>query len=58
VSVQDCSLESSSIDLLEVDIGDRPRTLALFFLGRVAFQIFLLAELDLGEKKVRGEKKS
>jgi hypothetical protein len=40
VSVQDCSRESSSIDRLEVDIGDRPWPPALFFLAGLRSQNF------------------
>jgi hypothetical protein len=37
--------------------GDRSLTLAPFFPGWIAFQNFSLVGLELGEKKVGGEKK-
>jgi hypothetical protein len=56
VLVHDRSRESSFIDLVEVDMGWSTRTRP-FFPGWIAFQNFLLADLELGGKKVRGEKK-
>jgi hypothetical protein len=54
VLVHDRSQESSSINLLEVDMGDQPRTRPFFFLAELRSRIFI----SLGEKKVGGEKKS
>jgi hypothetical protein len=54
--VIDCKKVHPSICLM-FGIGNRawPRP---FFPGWIAFQNFLLADLELGRKKVRGEKKS
>jgi hypothetical protein len=49
VLVHDRSRESSFIDLVEVDMGWSTRTRP-FFPGWIAFQNFLLADLELGEK--------
>jgi hypothetical protein len=52
VWVHDRSRESSSIDLLEVNMGWSTLDSALFFPGWIAFLNFLLADLELGEKKL------
>jgi hypothetical protein len=56
VLVYDRSQESSFIDLLEVEGGWSTLAPALFVL--IAFQKFLLADLELGGKKNSRRKKS
>jgi hypothetical protein len=50
--------KSSSIDLLEVDVEVIDHGLGPFFPGWIAFQNFLVADLELGEKKIVKKKKS
>jgi hypothetical protein len=57
VLVHDQSQESSVIGLFEVGGGWSTLTPWPFFSGWIAFQNFLVADLEFGGKKVEGEKK-